>query len=70
MLPNNSKPMLMVALETAASGFRVLPVSPESKRPLIKDWPNKATSDSTQITAWWKQYPNAMVGVATGGINA
>ena len=46
-------------------GYRVLPVSPK-KIPLIKDWPNKASSDITTVSNWWKQFPSANIGIATG----
>jgi putative DNA primase/helicase len=65
-----TKTMLVLALETAAQGLRVLPVSPDTKQPLIKKWTEAATTDADTITDWWQKYPNAMVGVATGGIHA
>ena len=47
-------------------GWRVLPVEPGGKRPLIKDWPRLATADAAQVEALWSKNPSANVGLATG----
>lgn len=44
--------------------WRVFPSM--GKVPAIKDWPNLATTDETQIREWWAQMPNANVSLATG----
>ena len=36
------------------------------KHPRITDWPKQATTDVETITRWWKQWPSANVGIATG----
>jgi hypothetical protein len=41
------------ALELAGMGFHVFPLRSNSKLPLIKDFPNRATRDPEQIKAWW-----------------
>lgn len=45
--------MLDKALALAAQGFRVFPCVPNSKLPIITDWPNKATTNEVQIREWW-----------------
>lgn len=51
----------------AGLGVRVLPVAPApAKRPLIGAWQDKATDDRQVIEAWWRQYPEARVGILTG----
>jgi hypothetical protein len=55
------------ALGLARRGFRIFPCRPNSKRPLIKDWPALATSDPDQIRHWWRSWPRANVAVACGG---
>jgi hypothetical protein len=47
-------------------GFRVIPLRPGKKTPLIDDWPNKATWDEAQIREWWRKWPDANIGILTG----
>jgi hypothetical protein len=54
------------ALKLGRLGFRVIPLKPGTKEPLIADWPNKATWDEAQIREWWAKWPNANIGIATG----
>ncbi|NOT01456.1 MAG: DUF3987 domain-containing protein [Phycisphaerales bacterium] len=58
--------MLDHALRYASMGWRVLPVRPRDKRPLIRDWPKLATTDEATIRGWWARWPDANIGVATG----
>ena len=37
------------------------------KHPRIKGWPELATTDEDQIREWWYQWPDANIGIATGG---
>jgi len=57
---------LPLALEWASQGCRVLPVNGSTKRPLIKAWQENCTTDEEQIREWWREYPQARVGIATG----
>lgn len=55
------------ALKYASLGWQVFPLSPRSKEPIkgshaVKD----ATTDETQIRAWWKKWPEANIAVACG----
>jgi hypothetical protein len=55
------------ALKLAAQGFRVFPIKVNTKdRPLIKDYLNKATTDTVQVEEWWSKWPDANIGVAPG----
>src|SRR5262249_35424867 len=54
------------ALDLAQQGFAVFPLVPGTKRPLIKDWPTKATTDPTQVSLWWREHPHANIGIACG----
>jgi hypothetical protein len=47
-------------------GFRVIPLVPGQKTPLIPDWPNRATSDEGTICEWWSRWPDANIGIVTG----
>ncbi|WOH74025.1 phage/plasmid primase, P4 family [Bradyrhizobium sp. NDS-1] len=72
--------MKAAALAYAAKGWPVFPCHPETKQPLVKGDADpatgkaipgsgglkKATKDEAQIEAWWRKYPNAMIGVPTG----
>jgi hypothetical protein len=44
----------------------VFPVKPGQKTPLTTHGFLDATTDSEKIAAWWKQYPNANIGMPTG----
>jgi replicative DNA helicase len=36
------------------------------KHPMVKDWPNIATTDEYQIMQWWNNWPDANIGIPTG----
>lgn len=58
--------LLKAALEYAARGLYILPLTPGGKRPLIKGWREASATDSAVIRNWWKQYPRANIGIDTG----
>ena len=37
------------------------------KHPRLADWPQGATTDGAQITQWWTRWPQANIGLVTGG---
>lgn len=45
--------LLQQALTLAKKGFHVFPLIPDSKLPLIKDFPTRATRDPEEIKKWW-----------------
>jgi hypothetical protein len=47
-------------------GWRVLPIEPGGKRPLLADWPKLATNDPETIAGWLEEHAGANLGVATG----
>jgi hypothetical protein len=64
---------LKIALDHAAAGIRVFPVSviqrPDGrwkKRPAIKGWKDVATTDPDQIRRWWQEFPEAVPGTELG----
>lgn len=54
------------ALRLAALGYRVFPLEPNGKRPIVSRWPDVATTDEAKIRAWWAEWPTANIGLRTG----
>lgn len=55
------------ALSYAAHGWKVLPLRPGTKLPLVgSSGVKEATTDQAQIEAWWQEDPDRNVGLATG----
>lgn len=51
----------------ARLGMRVFPLRPGVKTPMVKAWPDVATTDLDQIQEWWTgEFHGCGVGVATG----
>lgn len=61
---------LECALKYESLGLSVIPIIPGKKNPLIP-WQTYQTERATkkQITEWWKQWPNANVGIVTGEVS-
>jgi hypothetical protein len=64
MQSNEQRTKLEAALEYGRKRWPVFPV--RGKKPLIKNWPEAATTDEAQITSWWGVWPDANIGVVTG----
>jgi hypothetical protein len=54
------------ALAHAALGYKVFPLIPNGKRPAIKGWQEKATTDRATIIRWWTENPDYNIGIACG----
>jgi len=52
----------------AAGGIATFPAGPD-KRPLLKNWQTKATTDPDTIRAWDNRWPDAMPAMPTGDLN-
>jgi hypothetical protein len=65
---NNNK-VLEAALRYCMFGYSVIPIG-RDKKPLI-EWKRYQTERAApeQITAWFKQFPNAGIGIVTGAIS-
>jgi len=57
---------LEAAIDYADRGWRVIPLIPSTKRPPMKEWQKKATTDNDIIIQWWERWPDSDVGVAMG----
>jgi hypothetical protein len=62
----NASDMLGTALNYAAMGRHVHPLRPGEKRPILKDWPTRASTEPAIIQAWWQEWPKANIGLACG----
>lgn len=64
--------MLKEALAAAGQGLPVFPCHPNDKQPLVSSTTKGAggvklaTTDAKLIRAWWKQWPDAMIGMRCG----
>jgi|GEM_PF-1441039 len=57
--------MIDAALSLSSSGIPIFPVKPD-KKPYIKFWQDKATTDPLMVKKWWRQWPEANVAMPTG----
>jgi putative DNA primase/helicase len=60
--------IVTVALEYASAGWMIFPCAAD-KKPLIEDWPYRATRDAVQIESWWVRWQKALIGCPTGLAN-
>ncbi|WP_033439388.1 bifunctional DNA primase/polymerase [Saccharothrix sp. NRRL B-16314] len=58
--------LLTAALGTAARGWPVFPLVPGGKRPAVKNWEQRATTDPDRIRRCWTHGPAYNIGQATG----
>jgi len=67
-MSEGANPFFDAALTLAKAGYRVFPLTPNTKVAAIKEWPALATSKIQNVTAWWntRAYADCNVGVATG----
>ncbi len=61
----NNVSILDAAIQYARIGWKVFPVT-KHKRPLTDNGFKDATTDVAKIRRWWKKFPEANIGIATG----
>jgi len=54
------------ALTYVRRGWKVIPLKPKEKTPLLSEWHRKATTEERIVRRWWKQWPDANLGIVTG----
>jgi hypothetical protein len=54
------------ALAYARRGWPVFPLLPQGKEPRVKTGFKVATTEENAILAWWNQWPDSNIGLATG----
>jgi len=60
---------LEATAQVLAEGWPIFPCNPLDKTPLTPHGFKDATTDKRQISKWWKQWPNAMIGVPMGKVS-
>ena len=50
-------------------GWKLFPLVPRSKHPLVKNWPEVATSEIRQISEWWRRWPQANIALLCGQVS-
>jgi len=55
------------ALRLVGLGYSVFPLVPNDKKPLTPNGFKDATDDRVQVAKWWRDNPNANIGIRTGG---
>jgi hypothetical protein len=53
-------------LRMADRGWRLFPIKPRGKQPLIDDWPRQATHEGPRLETWMDRFPGSNWGVITG----
>ena len=66
MMPKQVASVDLPVLNLSRRGFRMFPVETRGKRPLISEWPQRATSDAEVLRAWVRQYPSCNWGLVCG----
>jgi putative DNA primase/helicase len=65
--PNSNKAIdANGTMRLASEGFRLFPVEPRGKKPLIRSWQSFATNNGEQLSAWFEEFPDCNWALATG----
>ena len=68
-MKNDSNPKLKAALDYLRLGYSVIPVR-TNKKPYVR-WKQyrRRLATKKEVTSWWKQWPDANVGIITGKLS-
>jgi hypothetical protein len=50
----------------AGLGWKIVPIAPRRKIPLLQNWPEQASSDVSILEDWFRKWPQAGIGVVCG----
>ncbi|WP_152363201.1 bifunctional DNA primase/polymerase [Microlunatus speluncae] len=64
-----SLPPAAAARELARAGVAVFPCESHGKRPATEHGFHDATSEIARVDAWWRQMPQANIGIPTGAVS-
>lgn len=65
---NSGNAVVEAALRYASLDYSVFPLVPRDKNPLTEHGCHDATTDVETIRQWWRQWPNANIGIACEGL--
>ncbi|MFX6759426.1 bifunctional DNA primase/polymerase, partial [Acinetobacter baumannii] len=63
-------PLPDAARKFAEAGVPVFPCRPRGKQPRTEHGFRDASTDLGQVTAWWRRWPTANIGVPTGAVSS
>lgn len=63
----HTQPIADAAMSYARAGLPIFACAPQGKRPLTPNGLLDATTDADQVMGWWSRWPEANIGLATGG---
>jgi hypothetical protein len=58
--------LLKAARWYAGHGLRIHPLRRGTKLPILEEWQHRATTDAGTIEGWFREWPDAGVGIVTG----
>jgi len=68
MATHADSPKLLAALDYARLGYAIFPCRANAKLPAVAHGVLDATSVVEQITAWWRRWPQANIGLSCAGL--
>ena len=68
MATHADSPMMLAALRYVELGYPIFPCRVGAKLPATAHGLLDATTDAAQITAWWRRWPQANIGLACNGL--